>query len=204
MKKHFLSGSEFYVNRPKIHTLFLTLFFCGFLVTHAQISTLKKEMRKAYSEPVVCPALFKDMHTHHGIPEMSPLFLQSAMQKTATAEFDITFGPGALADPQVQEAFQFALDIWATEIVSSVPIRVFVDFATLGNGVLASANATHFLENFPGAPESDVFYPAALANSIAGEILDPNEEFDLFVNLGDSIPFYFGMDGNTQQVCMIL
>ncbi|WP_435623848.1 Ig-like domain-containing protein [Flagellimonas sp.] len=109
----------------------------------------------------------------------------------------ITFGPGAEGNAAVQEAFQFALEIWSEEIVSPVPIRIFADFADLGAGVLASAGPTTLISNFPGAPQTDVFYPVALANSLAGEDLAPDLEFDLVVNIGNGIPWYFGTDGNT-------
>ena len=142
-----------------------------------------------------CPAHFEDMHTHHGVPKQSANF-QKSLRANATAEFDVTFGPGAEGDAAVQEAFQFALDIWASEIVSSVPIRIFADFADLGPGVLASAGPTYVVNNFDNAPVPDVYYNAALANTLAGEVLDPSQEFDLVVNIGNGINWYFGTDGN--------
>ena len=118
-------------------------------------------------------------------------------QTNVTAEIIVTYGPGALANPEAMAAFDFALSIWSEEIVSSVPIRISAEFADLGTGVLASAGPTTLISNFPNAPEQDVFYPVALANSLAGEDLAPDVEFDLVVNLGNGIPWYFGTDGNT-------
>ncbi len=141
-----------------------------------------------------CPAHFEDQHTSHAVPKRTAAF-QKSLRENATAEFDVTFGPGAQADPDVQAAFQFALDIWASEIVSSVPIRIFADFADLGPGVLASAGPTYVINNFDGAPVPDVYYNAALANTLAGEVLDPTQEFDLRVNIGNGINWYFGTDG---------
>jgi hypothetical protein len=71
------------------------------------------------------------------------------------------------------------------------------EFADLGQGVLASSGPSYNVTNFPGAPEQDVLYPAALANSIAGEVLFPDETYDFVVNLGNGIPWYYGTDGNT-------
>ena len=111
------------------------------------------------------------MFTQVNIPKLSSADYQRTLENAATAEFEITFGPGAQANPPSMVAFQFALDIWATQIVSSVPIKVYAEFATLGTGVLASSGPSYNVINFPGAPREDVLYPAALANAIAGEAL---------------------------------
>ncbi|MEM9077708.1 MAG: choice-of-anchor D domain-containing protein [Bacteroidota bacterium] len=199
MKKNYskcsrLSGS--FTNKKRYTTLLLILFFLGAIpVLTAQ------QMQRIPGEVVVCPAKFKDENSRMAMGQMA---LKEAMRKAqpltkkaATAELLITFGPGAQGNTAVQEAFQFALEIWSEEIVSPVPIRIFADFADLGQGVLASAGPTTLVNNFPGAPQADVFYPIALANSLAGEDLAPDLEFDLVVNIGNGIPWYFGTDGDT-------
>ncbi len=168
-----------------------------FLLGSAQTLQAQKGMQKIPGTPVVCPADFQDKHSRMAVHQMAAKKSSFVGKKQATAELLITFGPGAEGNTEVQEAFQFALDIWSEEIVSSEPIRIFADFANLGAGVLASAGPTTLISNFPGAPEADVFYPVALANSIAGEDLAPDQEFDLVVNIGNGIPWYFGTDGNT-------
>lgn len=171
------------------------LLMTGILLTISTVLLAQKPYKESF-EPIVCPAHEHDMHTR--IPLKTDLFKsRSSHAVTQTAEFIVTFGPGALANPEAQAAFQFAIDIWATEIVSSVPIRVFAEFATLGPGVLASAGPTYLIGDFVGAPEPGVLYPAGLANALAGVDLDTEEPFDLVVNLGNSIPWYFGLDGNT-------
>ena len=153
-----------------------------------------QKMGKLPGPMTSCPALFEDMHTSHGVPKQAAAF-QKSLQANATADIQITYGPGAQGNPEVQEAFRFALDIWANEIVSSVPIRIFADFADLGPGTLASAGPTQVFNNFPNAPVPNVYYNSALANTLANEILDPNEDFDLVVNIGNGINWYFGTDG---------
>jgi len=161
-----------------------------------QNSIFAQEMEKEPGVPVVCPAKFEDMHSRIAMEQLKERDeLRSKSQ--ATAEIIVTYGPGAQANPQARAAFDFALEIWENEIVSPVPIKVFAEFADLGPGVLASAGPAYQVRNFQNAPETDVFYPAALANAIAGETLFPEEEFDLVVNLGNGIPWYFGLDGNT-------
>ena len=168
---------------------------CCFL-SYALFQVQAQQMKISQGYDVVCPAKFEDMHTRVGIPEESAQAFQKKLQANPTAEFQVTYGPGAEANPEAKAAFQFALDIWANEIVSDVPIRVYADFADLGGGILASAGPTHFIQNFPNAPKSDTNYPAALANSLAGEILDTDQDFDFRVRLGNAFDWYFGTDGN--------
>ncbi|MEM9866560.1 MAG: choice-of-anchor D domain-containing protein [Bacteroidota bacterium] len=199
MKKNYARRGRFLGNSISIKRymplLLIVFFFGSILVINAQ------QMQRKPGEVVVCPAKFKDENSRMAMGQMAMKEAmrkaQPSTKKAATAELLITFGPGAQGNTAVQEAFQFALDIWSEEIVSPVPIRIFADFADLGAGVLASAGPTTFISNFPGAPQSDVFYPVALANSLAGEDLAPDLEFDLVVNIGNGIPWYFGTDGNT-------
>lgn len=199
MKKKY-NESDFLTLLPVLtgkRSLFLTLIFLLFLSTIAPQEVWAQKAEKKPAVPVICPAKPQDMFTRVNIPHQSKGLHQRILQDEATAEFDITFGPGAQANPEAREAFQYALDIWSTQIVSSVPIKVYADFANLGPGVLASAGPAYNVTNFPNAPEPDVLYPAALANALAGEVLFPDENYDLIVNLGNGIPWYFGLDGNT-------
>lgn len=185
------SGQSCY-QMPNLKTtsIFMLVFMLFSTLSIAQIP------RKVLFEPIVCPAHNHDMHTH--VPSKKELYLNRGenIVNNQTAVFEVTFGPGALANPDAQAAFQFAIDIWASELVSSVPIKVFAEFANLGPGVLASAGPTYLIRDFQNAPEPGVLYPAALANALAGTDLDTDEDFDLVVNLGNGIPWYFGLDGN--------
>jgi hypothetical protein len=70
--------------------------------------------------------------------------------------------------PQAQTAFQAAVDIWASQIQSSVPIRVTANWTTLSPGVLGSAGPTYVFRDFSGAPSANTFYAAALAKKLSG------------------------------------
>jgi len=74
-----------------------------------------------------------------------------------------------------QAAFQYAVDIWASLITSSVTINVNAQFAPLAPGVLGSAGASSIHRNFAGAPIANTWYPQALANSLAGSDLDAGQ-----------------------------
>jgi hypothetical protein len=66
---------------------------------------------------------------------------------------------------------QNAVDYWASEIESTVPIKLRVTFANLGGNTLGSAGPTDMVENWVQGdppPNLDTFYPIALANKLAG------------------------------------
>src|SRR5262249_24221503 len=98
--------------------------------------------------------------------------------------------------PQAQAAFQAAVNIWATQVQSSVPIRVNAVWASLGGGgILGQGGAAGFQANFAGATQSNTWYPNALANAIAGVDLAAGQD-DLNVTFNNDFPdWYFGTDG---------
>ncbi len=98
--------------------------------------------------------------------------------------------------PEAQAAFQFAVDIWQSQITSDIPIQVEASFEALSTGVLGSAGAASLRRNFQGAPQTNTWYPIALANKIAGEDLRPDlhDVNARFSSVRDD--WYFGTDGN--------
>ena len=199
MKKNYLPQHCKIFKNFKNEFQILTLLFVFVFASSFQQSVHAQKYQLEPVEPVICPAKFEDQNSLMALRQLAEKKGEFASKDQATAELIVTYGPGAQANPEARAAFQFALDIWANEIVSAVPINIFAEFATLGPGVLASAGPSYQIPNFPGAPEPDVFYPAALANAIAGQDLDTQNQFDydLVVNLGNSIPWYYGTDGNT-------
>ncbi len=118
----------------------------------------------------------------------------SSRAAPASATFIITYS--GFSAP-AQAAFQAAVDIWATQITSPVPIRVRATWQPLGPGVLGSAGANNFFRDFAGAPRGGTWYPIALANKLAGQDLDPSD-VDIIANFSSVFPnWYFGTDGNT-------
>ena len=74
-----------------------------------------------------------------------------------------------------QTEIQAAVDVWAANFQSSVPIKVE---ATWGRsqvyGLLGSARPGNYFNNFVNAPDATLWYPSALANALAGRDLDKN------------------------------
>ncbi len=87
-----------------------------------------------------------------------------------TAKINVTY---IGFSPPAKAAFQAAVDIWQTQIHSTVPIDVVADWSDLtarynDDSILGAAGPSTFVENFTNAPAQNVWYPAALANAIAG------------------------------------
>ncbi len=95
-----------------------------------------------------------------------------------------------------QTAFQFAVDIWETQITSPVTIQVVAEWRNLGNPlILGSARAFDYMRDFTGAPVAGTWYPYPLANKLAGSDLDPvNPDIEASFNSARS-DWYFGTDG---------
>lgn len=88
---------------------------------------------------------------------------------TEGARFEVTYtGFPASA----QSAFQAAVDVWACRVRTTHAIRVDAIWAPLEQSTLGSAGPVLF-RNFGGAPARGVWYPAALADGLAGRDLDP-------------------------------
>ena len=98
---------------------------------------------------------------------------------------------------------------WSQFLNSQIPILVDVDFEDLGGSsaggiVLAGASASSYVRNFANAPRPGIYYPLALASSLADADLRPDlSDIDITVNSnaeldGNSGPsWYYGLDGNT-------
>ena len=85
------------------------------------------------------------------------------------------------------KALEFALSIWSETLESDVPIRVGVRFASMGgsgtDGAMGSGGAARWFKDFAGAPRANTWYPAALADKLAGSDLDPGAvDFNLVFN----------------------
>ncbi|HEX3067703.1 MAG TPA: PA domain-containing protein [Thermoanaerobaculia bacterium] len=126
--------------------------------------------------------------------------------------------PGTTIGQQRLIVFQRAAAIWGSLLESKADILVDASFANLdcsaNSGVLGQASAATFISNFSGAPQQNVWYPAALADAIAGKdlvnptkpITDPTSKahivaefsssLDLPTCLGGSLAWYYGLDGN--------
>ena len=96
--------------------------------------------------------------------------------------------------PEARAAFQFAVDIWATQLASPVPMSIDAQFQDLGIGVLGTVATGSFEQAVPGGIPG-TFYPAALANRLAAVDLQPARP-DIFSRFSSNVNWYYGTDGN--------
>jgi len=94
-----------------------------------------------------------------------------------------------------QNAFQYAVDIWASLLTSDVPILLEANWENIDGNTLGFAGPVTFFRNFNNAPQSDVYYPVALANKIAGFDLLPSDG-DIQATFDSGTNWYLGTDGN--------
>lgn len=97
--------------------------------------------------------------------------------------------------PEAQAAFQYAVDIWASLLTSSVSIVVDATWEDLPGNTLGSAGPNFSFINFSGAPEADTYYPAPLADKLAGFDLNPGEP-DIVASFDSGTDWYLGTDAN--------
>ncbi|MCW2599907.1 MAG: hypothetical protein JWM02_1736 [Frankiales bacterium] len=116
---------------------------------------------------------------------VTPHVLSSTPLSTWTVHYDAGFN----ANPQAEAAFQRAVDTWAHSVASSVPITVDAAFVTPTDpselGAAGPLNA--FSHN-------GVYFPSALANSMAGSDLDPQDSDIGAEFANNSNLFYYGAD----------
>ncbi len=123
-------------------------------------------------------------------PPSSALRLNPNAPSAAT--FNVTYN-GFPANAQA--AFQYAVDIWAGLLDSSMTINITATWTPLATGVLGSAGAISLYRNFPGAPAANTWFSDALADRRACG--NRGGTYDINANFNSSFAdWYFGTDGN--------
>ena len=155
-------------------------------------NTLKIKPR----EPIICYQSFENTHVHVGVSEKFKAFRQGTAGriKTATIEVEYINFP---ADNLARNAFEYAVDIWESELTSTVPIRIRAEWRSLGSGVLAQAIWGSAYANFGGEQHMNTFYPVALAEKITRREINGTSEADIVASFNSRASWYFGTDGNT-------
>ncbi len=98
---------------------------------------------------------------------------------------------------QARAAFQYAVSIWQSFVSSPVSIKITVQWEAIRTNTLAESKPAQFYKNFDGALFSNVYYPVALAEKLAGKDINGENEPDIICCFNSNISWYFGTDGNT-------
>jgi len=94
-----------------------------------------------------------------------------------------------------RNAVQAAVDTWAENFASTVPVNVNVTWSKASSeGILAAASSKNNFANFTGAPDKTLYYASALANALAGKDLDPASP-EIEITITSDAPWYLGIDG---------
>lgn len=124
---------------------------------------------------------------------------------TASASFEVTYVPDGGEDPWGERCYAFPEDakaavdmaatIWGNTLHSTVPITVRACWASLSGGTLGYSGGQPQHRDFPGNTRPGTWFQASLANSLAGEDLDP-DSFDMHISMNRNFSWYLGLDGN--------
>ena len=90
--------------------------------------------------------------------------------------------------PEARAAFQRAVDIWSSLLITTVPIEIEANFTTFEEEKTLGSAASTF------RCSTTYCYPLSLANLLNDEDLDP-EDPDILVTMSNSKDWYFGLDG---------
>ncbi|MDI9864774.1 T9SS type A sorting domain-containing protein [Flectobacillus sp. DC10W] len=161
------------------------------------LSQQKLDFRIGKTREIVCPAPdFSSPYVHSYVapPE---LFLQKFNKHARTeadkSQFIVTY----INFPEnAKAAFQRAVDIWQSIIISDVPIRITASWESLGSSVLGSAYSASVYRDYAGAQYPLTWYPIALAEKIAHTNLNSDNP-DIFARFNSDFTWYYGIDGNT-------
>lgn len=95
---------------------------------------------------------------------------------------------------QARAAFQRAVDIWQSQIISAVEIKIEARWKALPSGILGMAGPADMVIDVPKGR----IYPIALANKLAGRDLDAKHaDIEAELNSTPLTKWYFGTDGRT-------
>jgi PA domain len=125
----------------------------------------------------------------------------------ATPATPVGGNAGTTVGQQRLNAMQYAADIWTNLLDIEVDVVVDAQFNPLqcdANSAVLGSTRPFTRRNFPNAPKADVWYPSALANTLAKQDLAPGSadmSMSYNANLGQSnclsgSGFYYGFDAN--------
>ncbi len=173
---------------------FLKIVLCLFCLTICG-ATVGQEIRKG--KVITCnDEGLADHHFH--LPARFVKSHQKSAKNTrtnATSTIEVQYSGFS---EEAKTAFQFAVDIWESLIISDVPIRINASWAVSSNSNNLGSATSDEARNFDGAPLKDVWYPIPIAEKLARKSLNSENSFDIIANFNAGRDdWYFGTDGNT-------
>ena len=109
-----------------------------------------------------------DKFTRVVAPERAALAWTGAAEAEAILSTISVNYTGFTLNAPAQAAFQAAVDIWKTQVASTVPIVIDANFQDLGNPLLLGQAGSGAVSDFLHAPRAGTWFPFPLANKLAG------------------------------------
>ena len=127
-----------------------------------------------------------------------PSYFLEKSTETGSTEINVVYNG---FPPEAKVAFEYAVSIWESLIVSDIPINISANWIVIDpssdSNVLGSAGSTSFLKNLEGFPHAGVFYNIPLAEKLAKKELDAPNTPDISIVFNGPTNWYFGTDGQT-------
>ncbi len=184
--------------RPKLRSLFLVFFLIAMLTgsnlfLSAGRATAQEQTQVADNVATGPRVVYRVDPTPNRRTIAPPeQYLQGG---DPTASIEVSYKPEGGWPSEAQNAFQYAVDIWETQITSGVTIKVeaeLKDLSSYGEGVLGAAGPATIHRDFTNAPQTNTWYAAATANKLAGSDLAPASD-DISAAFNSVYPnWYFG------------
>lgn len=145
--------------------------------------------RVVKADPIICYFSTENAFTRIGPPQG---FNDSRARRAVTSTFIVDY----IGYPDsARAAFQRAVDIWSTLIISPVPIRIRATWRALGAGVLGSASPADYIGAPDGSQRATTYYPLALAEKIARRNINSPDSADIVASFSSTNNWYLGLDG---------
>ena len=172
-------------------TLGLILSLC-----QAHVAVAQRMLSIKPDNPVICYYSSENYPDHVAVSEKFRWMRQNGTGRAKSAVFEVEY-INFPADNLAKNAFQYAIDIWETELTSTIPIRIRAEWRSLDPGVLGQALWGSAFANFGGEQHTNIFYPVALAEKISRRHLNGVTEPDIVASFSSNTSWYLGTDGNT-------
>jgi hypothetical protein len=156
----------------------------------------QKIRRSLPGKPVICYYSSENRPDHIGTSDNSKRWRENRIGRVKTASFDVEY-INFPADNLAKTAFQYAVEIWESELTSSIPIRIRAEWTNLDPGELGQAIWGSAFANFGGEQHSNTFYPVALAEKISRRQINEPTDPDIVASFNAKTNWYLGTDGNT-------
>lgn len=144
-------------------------------------------------DPIICYGLRQNAFTSIAAPASF-----SKARRAPTATFIVDY-VGYPADAKA--AFQRAVDIWSTLIISPVPIRIKATWKPLVSSdpkivILGSARPATYIGVPDGSQKGNAYYPIALAEKISRRAFNSPDSADIVASFNSRNTWYLGLDAN--------